>query len=93
MNPNLSQLSEYEAAQVRLIAKAIISLEQTEGWKHFVKAAETLAANHVGKHSSFSADKAVEIASKVAYASGIHACLGLIKQQKSILDSLTLKSE
>jgi hypothetical protein len=90
---NLSHLSEYEAAQVRLIAKAIISLEKTEGWTHFVKAAENLAANHVGKHSSFNDKTAVEIASKVAYASGIHACLGLIKQQKSILDSLTTKNE
>jgi hypothetical protein len=88
MNP---KLSEYEAAQVRLIAKAIISLEQTEGWPHFVKACENLADNHVGKWSSFTKDQSVEIASKVAYASGIRAALGLISQQKGILESLTPK--
>jgi len=90
---NQNHLNEWQAAEARLVAKRIISLEHADGWADFVKAAETLAANHIGKHSSFSADDAVKIASKVAYSSGIHACLGLIKQQKSILDSLTPKTE
>lgn len=86
--------AEREAAKRsrdREIARSIVALEETEGWKHFTKIAEALIEANIPNISQFSDEGATLIASQIAFVSGIKRCLGLIKQQKDILSSLTEK--
>lgn len=71
------------------VAREVASLEQAPGWKHFVKLAEAFAANQTPHVSAVKGQEhAIEIASQLAFASGVRAAIGLIQQQKDILRSL-----
>lgn len=82
------ELSDAQKQQVIMIAESILSLEGTEGWQHFKKAAEELANSQIPHITHFDAQQATEIASKVAFASGVRACLALMERQKETLKAL-----
>lgn len=83
-----SAAREAERAQALNAALAIVSLEGTEGWKHYVKAAESLIESMTPNISAFDEHNATIIASQIAFISGIKRCLGLMQQQKDIMVSL-----
>jgi hypothetical protein len=89
----MNNLTDSEKAEVLSIATMISKLSRAPGWPEFVKAANALADSHIGKYSQFSDTEAVIIASKVAYASGIRACIGIVTQQERILASLKKTEE
>jgi len=68
-------------------AKAIAALEETEGWQAFVRVAESLIKAMTPEVQRFTQEEATEIASQLAFASGIKRCIGLMQQQKDIINS------
>jgi hypothetical protein len=66
---------DIERAKVLAAAKAVISLEETEGWKHFVEKAEGLIQSMTPDVSSFGPEDAVRIAAQMAFISGSSAVL------------------
>jgi hypothetical protein len=76
------KLSPEEQAITLAIAESIASLEQSEGWAHFTKAAEALITQNTPNITTFTTDEATAIASKMTFISGIKACLGLVKANK-----------
>lgn len=82
------ELSDAERQQVVLIAEAIVSLEGHPGWEHFKKAAEELARISTPRPTHFNDQESTELASKLTFVSGIHACLGLMDKQKENLRTL-----
>lgn len=66
-------------------AKAIVSIEETEGWKHFVQEAEALIQSMTPEVSMFNDEDAVRIASQITFISGVKRCLGLMNKQKDLL--------
>lgn len=72
------------------IAQEIVSLGETQGWKHFVQAAESFANSQLPRVDHVKGQEhAIEIASRAAFASGIRACVGLMQQKREELNSLT----
>ncbi len=93
MTPNRPKLSPEEQAITLAIAESIASLEQSEGWGHFTKAAEALIAQNLPSVTSFSEEEATRIASKMAYITGIKDCLGLVKANKKRVADLKPKPQ
>lgn len=86
--PQQKPLSDTEKEMVRTIAQAIIQMESSEGWGHFVKSAEALIAQNTPRPTSFTTEDATKIASKAVFCSGIQACLDIVKTQKKLLTDL-----
>lgn len=84
----LFQSNEPQRLKAVNTARAIVSLEDTEGWKAFVGVANDLIASFTPDVTTFTPDSASEIAAQMAFVSGIKRCLGLMAQQKDILASL-----
>lgn len=69
------------------IAKAVVTMSESDGWQAFVQLADALIASMTPEVSQFDAQKATVIASQMAFVSGIRRCIGLVQQQKDILAS------
>ena len=84
------ELNPQEKAKQISICESIAGLEQTEGWKHFVIAANSLAeANFPAGDYVGGQDAAIATASKVCFITGIKRCLGIMQQAKEQLKTLT----
>ncbi len=83
-------ISSREAQRVKALnrAKAIVSLEASEGWKHFTELAKEVIESNTPDISTFNSEDAVKIAAQMAFISGIKRCIGLMEQQKDVLASL-----
>lgn len=82
-------MTESQKAQTIAILEAIVSLENSESWKHFALAAEDLARSNMPDISMVhDADHALQVASQVAFASGIRRAVGIIRSSKEKLKSL-----
>jgi hypothetical protein len=90
MNPLFKARSVDEAERAKQVerAKAIIALEESEGWKHLKAVAEELINSYTPDISSFTTEQATTIASQIAFTSGIKRILGIVNQQREILASL-----
>lgn len=77
-----------ERTKAIAVAKAVVSLEETEGWQQFTQLAEKLIFSMTPDISAFTPDMATQIASQMAFVSGVKRCIGLMDQQKNILESL-----
>lgn len=69
----------------RQVSASIAALEETEGWKYLVLAAEKLIQIYTPNITSFTSEEATEIASKMAFISGVKRCLGIPEQHKKKL--------
>lgn len=84
------EAQEAEYRKAAKTASAILSLEDTEGWKAFVKESEKLVAALTPDVATFNSEDAVKIAAQMAFISGVKRCIGLMQQQKDILASLRI---
>jgi len=89
----MNNMTPEQKSEAISLSTMILKLKQAPGWAEFEKAANTLADSQIGRISQFSDAEAVVIASKVAYASGIRACIGIVTQQERILASFKKTEE
>jgi len=75
-------LSTEESTLLLAIAESIAGIENSEGWKHFERAAEHLIQQAMPNYTSFTSEQATVIASKMTYINGIKDCLALVKNNK-----------
>ena len=87
LNPFVSQADKDKRTQDVNRATAIVRMADSEGWKAFVAEAEELAASHTPEVSAFTPDMATQIASQMAFVSGIHRTIGLMEKYKDIVAS------
>jgi len=82
--------SANDAERVKALrtAELITEMAESEGWKAFSELAETLVKTYTPDVNSFTPDQATAIASQMAFVSGIKRCVGLIDQQREILQTL-----
>lgn len=86
-----SPAEEVQKALAANKAKAIAELEQSEGWQHFLQAANDLIATYTPELSECTTDDMARIATRMAFVSGVKRCIGLMQQQKDILESQKAK--
>jgi hypothetical protein len=80
-------LSKEEQAHALREAQAIASLCESEGWPVFLKAVSDLIARETPRPEKFTADEAIQIASKMTYIAGIKRCLQVITQAQDKIQS------
>lgn len=89
----MSKLTDEQRAQALAVAEAILSLEGSEAWGHFTKAAEALIESNMPRYASYSAGQEAYIASKMVYIQGIRDCLAIVQNSKKRRSDLQPKQD
>ena len=85
MSMDLPQFSDADRRQLRDIAMRIASLDETPGWIELQKAVEQRIRTEMPVVSEFSEGEAVQIASRMAFISGMKSVIAIVQHNKKLL--------
>lgn len=89
----LRPLDDEKRARELAVAELVTEMGDSPGWECFQRIANTLADTYTPDIAEFNSEGAVSVASRMAFVSGIRRCIGLMDQQRDILQSLKRKPE